>query len=90
MTKTEDGKQILNIVVEDDIPALDIRVISEMAMEHEEVFWMSSLSSLVEDATRLTTEKGYFVMVHGGQKTFEAICIHNNIRDTQWMPHSGC
>lgn len=90
MTKTEDGKRIINIVVEDDIPSLDIRVISEMAMEHDELFWMSSLAELVENAIRLTIDKGYFAIIHGGQKTFEAIHIHNNICDTQWMPHSGC
>ena len=90
MAKTQDGKQIFNLVVIDDIPESDMLVIWSHALSEGEECITTRLDSLVRNANHFTDKCGFFVMVHGGQKTFEAIHIHNNIRDTQWMPHSGC
>ena len=91
MSLTQDNKTIINVIVNDDVPNSDFAEIWRVAAENKEPCLETQLCNIVELSKLLTEHNSeLFLMVYGGQKTFEAIQIYNNIRNVQWMPHSGC
>ena len=91
MAKTQDNKTIINVIVNDDVPNSDFAEIWRAAAENKEPCLETQLCNIVELSKLLAEHNSeLFLMVYGGQKTFEAIHIYNNVRNIQWMPHSGC
>lgn len=91
MSLTQDNKTIINVIVNDDVPNSDFAEIWRVAAENKEPCLETQLCNIVELSKLLTEHNSeLFLMVYGGQKTFEAIQIYNNVRNVQWMPHSGC
>lgn len=91
MSKTQDGKMIINIIVNNDVPSEDFANIWAVAHDNNEPCIETQVSNIAEVCKLLEKANSeLFLLVHGGQKTFEEICIKSNVRNVQWMPHSGC